>query len=425
MYSFSEKSKSQKNQKNQALGFSNNTTKESQISQYSFFFFLSVQVTNGTLTFSQEQSQVQQKKSSSTTSYLVPSSLKMTSSPSSRVEVKVPFADQPELRLYDASGTWVQNVGTQQLPWILSASLLCPQYSNQCNASSLESQLLGNKTATFVDGTARFNDLAIGRGGADYVIILNVTSPEHVDFSVHWDNIRVTDSGATEDGNGAVATSVVDDVSAGSIAAGIVAVVAALIVVVSVVRCRLRRKQYAKTTSRCSIITKSSTTSEKSKGSSFSLNNNVVPISFELKQQETAKTDLGIGCNEMMFSTFKNKINVGECEPAKVTTVKNNPSEISFRVDEFDNACHPQEHKEDAEEENKDKLSKLNHPKECLLTKQPSRLSPIPESNTKLPVVDLVVGKCEEVELDDLSPWEQVTILKISFIYRIKMILTL
>ena len=57
-------------------------------------------------------------------SYYIPKTLKLVLDPSVESNETVPFEIQPQLQMFDFINRWVQNVGTELLPWIVTASLI-------------------------------------------------------------------------------------------------------------------------------------------------------------------------------------------------------------------------------------------------------------------------------------------------------------
>ena len=110
------------------------------------------------------------------TTYLIPKKLGMTIVPSVDSNETVPFPTQPELRLYDVFDRWVENVGTIESPWIVTASLV-PGFGDS------GARLEGTLEVAVVNGTAKFTDLSISHSGSGYKILYNVTYPSTVQFS--------------------------------------------------------------------------------------------------------------------------------------------------------------------------------------------------------------------------------------------------
>ena len=323
----------------------------------------------------------------------------MTSLPSSNRNegASIAFGIQPELRLYNALGRWVKNVGTQNAPWLVSAFLLCPK-QHGCNSSTAESLLLGNKTAVFVNGTATFKDLAIGREGSDYVIVMNVTTPSYVDFSVRLDNIHVVVGG---DGLKTTQSASDDSGLVVSCIGSVVAVVVAILVVMFVIRSRNRRKRSATVSSDRSMLK-----NQKMSGG-FPLNNNnnkVTPIFLMEKKLSVNSVDFHIPQVEESAET--NFTVQEESEIPEICEKKTTPPEILFHVNKINSSF-----QETSPDENGDEtmtsILDLHHTIECSSTtlRHSKRLSPIPESmlsgNSRLSVGN-------EFQLADISQWEQV-----------------
>ncbi|XP_064634221.1 fibrocystin-L-like [Lineus longissimus] len=81
----------------------------------------------------------------------------------------LPFKTQPWLRFTDAKGVPLDNVGTATTNWTVSATLR--------SGSNPKTTLIGESTATFVDGVVKFTDLQIRHHGSGYIIDFTLTNP--------------------------------------------------------------------------------------------------------------------------------------------------------------------------------------------------------------------------------------------------------
>ncbi|XP_065660201.1 fibrocystin-L isoform X2 [Hydra vulgaris] len=109
--------------------------------------------------------------------YLIPKTLVTVNNPSSESIETIPFKIQPQFQLNDYANKWVQNVGSQLLPWQITASLI--EGFGDPNA-----QLTGTTTVSFSNGTAVFTDLAITHSASGYRILYKVTYPAGQSFSL-------------------------------------------------------------------------------------------------------------------------------------------------------------------------------------------------------------------------------------------------
>lgn len=134
------------------------------------------------MTYYQRQLLLEQQNSQlKVTEYLIPSKLVMHQIPSAESNETVPFPRQPELRLYDLLDRWVEYVGTEQSPWIVTASLV-PGYGDP------NARLEGTLKVSFVNGTARFSDLSISHNGTGYKLLYNITYPLAAGMSIEYGN---------------------------------------------------------------------------------------------------------------------------------------------------------------------------------------------------------------------------------------------
>nr|XP_047143668.1 fibrocystin-L-like isoform X2 [Hydra vulgaris] len=108
--------------------------------------------------------------------YLIPKTLVIVNNPSSESIETLQFKIQPQFQLNDYANKWVQNVGSQLLPWQITASLV-DGFGNP------NAQLTGTTTVSFSNGTAVFTDLAITHSGFGYRILYKVTYPAEQSFS--------------------------------------------------------------------------------------------------------------------------------------------------------------------------------------------------------------------------------------------------
>ncbi|XP_064635838.1 fibrocystin-L-like [Lineus longissimus] len=107
--------------------------------------------------------------SSGTTLIDVPSTLVISQDVEITSEAIV-FRRQPWLRFRDSDGNLLTTVGTDSTSWVVSASI-------RMGTGHADAVLTGTTTATFVDGIAKFTDLAITHHGKGYILDFNLTSP--------------------------------------------------------------------------------------------------------------------------------------------------------------------------------------------------------------------------------------------------------
>lgn len=87
--------------------------------------------------------------------------------PSSDTNETVPFPVQPEFQVFDANNNLCENLGLT--PWVLTAEIL--------SGGDPNARVLGVTNVTFVNGTAKFNDLSISHAGSAYVIRYFISYP--------------------------------------------------------------------------------------------------------------------------------------------------------------------------------------------------------------------------------------------------------
>ncbi|XP_066917357.1 fibrocystin-L-like [Clytia hemisphaerica] len=98
-------------------------------------------------------------------------------------EERSAFITQPAIRLVDANGDWVSNVGGSGNPWEITSRLIINE------GGDAEAELIGNSVAQFKNGVATFTDLGISHNGTNYTVVFDVTKPANQTFSVTANNI--------------------------------------------------------------------------------------------------------------------------------------------------------------------------------------------------------------------------------------------
>merc|ERR1712080_465988 len=102
----------------------------------------------------------------------VPETLVLVTEPNGAFEM-MPFSQQPKLYLLDSDGKFVNVVGGDADPWIVTATV----------ASGPGGNVVNNVTAPFLGGFATFENLAIDLGGSDYILGFSITYPDTVTIS--------------------------------------------------------------------------------------------------------------------------------------------------------------------------------------------------------------------------------------------------
>lgn len=100
------------------------------------------------------------------TALQVPAALKVMTDPDQAAEM-TPFVIQPKLYTVDSEGQYINDVGTEVDPWIVTASLI-----NGTGAS-----LVNNVTCTFLAGICEFENLAVDTMGEGYALLFSLTYP--------------------------------------------------------------------------------------------------------------------------------------------------------------------------------------------------------------------------------------------------------
>lgn len=153
-----------------------------------FFFTILVQVTNGTMTLSEEQLLEFEKELNETlVIFAIPDAASLSTKPSyHNNEERSALVTQPAIQLVDIKGNWVQNVGGKGEPWEVTARLIINKGGDP------EATLIGDTVAQFIDGTAQFVNLGISDNGTNYDIIFDLTKPENQSFSVTAFNLTAS-----------------------------------------------------------------------------------------------------------------------------------------------------------------------------------------------------------------------------------------
>jgi len=132
-----------------------------------------------TMTYYEKQLQDEKEKENNkqpTIEYYIPKKLVMVVEPSTESNETVPLPTQPQLAMFDVLDRWVQNLGTDLAPWMMTVSLVDGH-------GDPEARLEGVLTVPFTNGTANFSDLSISHYGS-YRLLYNVTYPPTVSFSM-------------------------------------------------------------------------------------------------------------------------------------------------------------------------------------------------------------------------------------------------
>ncbi|XP_052063080.1 fibrocystin-L-like [Mytilus californianus] len=80
----------------------------------------------------------------------------------------LPFTKQPKIKVLDSYGNRISELGTEDYPWYVTATL---------RGGNPSGELMGNTTVQFVDGWANFTNLGINWFGSDYIVDFNISSP--------------------------------------------------------------------------------------------------------------------------------------------------------------------------------------------------------------------------------------------------------
>ena len=99
----------------------------------------------------------------------MPDNMKFHVTPSSSTPEGKAFTERPQLRIYTTDGQWVQNLGTENDPWIVEATLSGGTDSN--------AKLVGTTRVSSVNGTFNFADLSISHLGSGYTITYTIVHP--------------------------------------------------------------------------------------------------------------------------------------------------------------------------------------------------------------------------------------------------------
>ena len=103
----------------------------------------------------------------------VPTAIGVSIQPDEVFEMQQMVKYVPSVYLADSEGKKIGLVGNPSDPWMAQVSL----------ASGPGGDLKGNTTAPFIDGVARFNEIAITEEGEDYIIEFELIYPENTNLS--------------------------------------------------------------------------------------------------------------------------------------------------------------------------------------------------------------------------------------------------
>jgi len=95
----------------------------------------------------------------------VPTVLKIMNQPGQAFELQA-FNNQPKLYTVDSDGAMISEIGTENDPWIVTATL-----------ASGSGALINNATCKFIEGYCEFADLGIDTMGSGYTIDFEITYP--------------------------------------------------------------------------------------------------------------------------------------------------------------------------------------------------------------------------------------------------------
>ncbi|WAR05669.1 PKHL1-like protein [Mya arenaria] len=95
----------------------------------------------------------------------------------------VPFTMQPKIRAYDSNGDMIDNLGIEESPWEITASL-------RAGTGHSSAALSGTVTVASENGWVNFTDLQISHAGSGYIIDFEITAPAeaaYLNFSLSTD----------------------------------------------------------------------------------------------------------------------------------------------------------------------------------------------------------------------------------------------
>ena len=98
----------------------------------------------------------------------MPDNMNFHVSPTTSTPEGKPFADAPQLRIYTNDNQWVQNLGTDNDPWIVEATL---------SGGDSNAKLVGTTRVSSANGTFNFADLSISHIGSGYTITYTIVHP--------------------------------------------------------------------------------------------------------------------------------------------------------------------------------------------------------------------------------------------------------